>query len=108
KVFGYYLEVSRSNLALVPGTYVRKQTLANAERFVTAELKEMEARVLGTETRVDELEQELFVDLVGQVGQQAERLLATARAVGLLDVLSAWADLADERGYCRPELAADG
>ena len=108
KIFGYYIEVSRPNLQQVPEDYVRKQTLANGERFVTNQLKDMEARILSAESRVDELERELFLDLLRQVGEHAGRLLMAARAVARLDVLSAWADLAAERGYVRPELAPDG
>lgn len=108
KVFGYYIEVSNPNLAQVPDDYIRKQTLANAERFVTEELKEMEARILSAEARVEALERELFEELLEQLARRSERLLAAARAVALLDVLVAWADLAAERGYVRPELADDG
>src|SRR5205823_2776287 len=85
--------------------YVRKQTLANGERFVTNELKEMEARILSAESRAEELERELFLDLLRQVGERAARLLSAARAVARLDVLAAWADLAAERGYVRPRRA---
>src|SRR5205823_12078794 len=108
KVFGYYLEVSNPNLELVPSEYVRKQTLANGERFVTPELKEMEARILSAESRAQELEGELFVDLLRQVGHHATRLLAAAEAVALLDVLTSWADLAADQGYARPELVDEG
>jgi DNA mismatch repair protein MutS len=105
KVFGYYLEVSNPNLGLVPEEYVRKQTLANAERFVTVRLKEMEARILSAEARLHELEQELFAQLLQAVAAQAQRLLMATRAVAELDLFAALADLADERGYCRPALS---
>jgi DNA mismatch repair protein MutS len=108
KVFGYYLEVTRTNLAQVPPDYIRKQTVANGERFITSALKEMEARVLGAETRLQELERELYTELLAQVGAHGARLLSAARAIAQLDVFSAWADLASERDYARPELAGDG
>jgi DNA mismatch repair protein MutS len=108
KVFGYYLEVTRSNLAQVPPDYVRKQTLSNGERFITSAFKDMEARVLSAETRVQELEQELFDELLAQVGACSARLLSAARAIAQLDVIAAWAELASERGYVRPELVAEG
>ena len=108
KVFGYYIEVSNANRALVPDDYIRKQTLANAERFVTPELKEMEARILSAETRLEELEEELFEDLQRQVAAHAARLLAASRAVAELDVYAALADLAEARGYIRPQLEPVG
>jgi DNA mismatch repair protein MutS len=108
RIFGYYLEVTRPNLELVPQGYVRKQTLANGERFITEQLKEMEARVLSAETRLRELETELFQDLLRLVAVQSARLLAAARAVALLDVVVALADLAAERDYVRPTMVEQG
>jgi DNA mismatch repair protein MutS len=102
RVFGYGIEVSKTHLRLVPPEYVRRQTLVGGERFVTPELKEQEARVLGAEERTNRLEFELFDELRGAVAREADRLLRTARAVGLLDVLAALAHVARERGYVRP------
>jgi DNA mismatch repair protein MutS len=106
KVFGYYLEVSRSNLHLVPGHYIRKQTLVNAERFITADLKEYEARVLGAEEARLKREAELFQDLRRQLGREAPRLKKVAAALALLDVVSALAQVAAEQRYCRPLVLA--
>ncbi len=88
KVFGYYLEVSKANLHLVPPHYIRKQTLVNAERFITADLKDYESRVLGAEEIRVKREAELFLDLRRRLGQETPRLKQVARALGLLDVLS--------------------
>ncbi|HXF81882.1 MAG TPA: DNA mismatch repair protein MutS, partial [bacterium] len=104
KVFGYYLEVSKPNLHLVPADYIRKQTLTGAERFITAAMKEREAAILGAEERIAALEYELFVALREQVAAHAERLLATARAVAELDALLSLAEVADTAGYVRPEI----
>jgi DNA mismatch repair protein MutS len=104
RVFGYYLEVSRSNQARVPADYERRQTLANAERFVTPELKAWETKVLGAEERIAELEADLFAELRRQVSAASVRLYAAAAAVAELDVLAGLAELAERRGYVRPEL----
>ncbi len=104
KVFGYYLEATRANLASVPADYERRQTLANAERFVTPELKEMEAKVLGAEDRARALEYEGFVTVRREVAGHLDRLHGTTRALETLDVLAALADLAVERGYVRPKV----
>lgn len=104
KVFGYFLEVTRANLGSVPADYERRQTLANAERFVTPELKEMEAKVLGAEDRARALEYEAFLGLRRTVAGHLDRLQATAHALAALDVLAGLADLAVEGGYVRPRL----
>jgi DNA mismatch repair protein MutS len=104
RVFGYGIEVTRPNLSLVPADYVRKQTLSGAERFVTAELKEQERRLLGAEERLRQLEAELFAGLVAEVGVRQRALGENARALGILDTLLALADLAHDRGYVRPSL----
>lgn len=109
RVFGYYLEVTRPNLALVPeGRYERKQTLVNAERFVTPELKEYEALILGAEEKMAGLEYELFVAVREAVAAVATRLQATARLLATLDVLASLAEAAAEGGYCRPAIREDG
>ncbi len=104
KVFGYYIEVTRTHLHRVPEEYNRKQTIANGERFITTELKDMEAKILGGSDRLKELEAELFALLRADVAAQAPRLQRTAAALGELDALGALADLSGEHGYCRPEL----
>jgi DNA mismatch repair protein MutS len=106
KVFGYYLEVSRANLHLVPPDYIRKQTLVNAERFITADLKEYESRVLGAEEARLKRETELFQELRRQLGEEAPRLKHVARALGILDVCAALAELAALHRYSRPRVVA--
>ncbi len=104
KVFGYYIEVSKSNLELVPDNYQRKQTLVNAERFITPELKDQESKVLGADERSQELEHELFVALREQVAEESERIMLSARAGGELDMIASLAEAAVEYGYNRPEV----
>jgi DNA mismatch repair protein MutS len=107
KVFGYYLEVTRPNLRNVPPEYQRRQSLVSAERFVTPELKEREALILTAEARIDELEGELFQALLRKIGEQARPILRTVEAVADLDVLAGLADVAADRGWCRPSFAED-
>ncbi|HEV2425104.1 MAG TPA: DNA mismatch repair protein MutS [Terriglobia bacterium] len=107
-VFGYYIEVSKPNLPLVPADYERKQTLANAERFTMPELKELEAKILTAEERAQTLELELFREVRRQVAAEAPRVRRTARALAEIDVLACFARLAAERNYHRPEIDADG
>ncbi len=102
RVFGYAIEVSKASLARVPDDYVRRQTLVGAERFVTPELKEYEAKVIGAEERIIRLEFELFDEVRRSVAQETGALLQTARAVGTLDLLAALAEVAHQRGYVRP------
>jgi DNA mismatch repair protein MutS len=104
KVFGYYIEVTRGSLDRVPAEYIRKQTLANCERFVTPELKETESVVLNAETKINKLEYELFCDLRDRLLAYAARIQATAAAVAALDVLLAFAETAEKLGYVRPEV----
>jgi DNA mismatch repair protein MutS len=106
RVFGYGIEVSHAQSARVPEEYVRRQTLTGTERYVTAELKEYETKVLGADERRRRLEQELFDDVRGRVAAEARPLLATARALALLDVLSALAEVAHARGHVRPVVDA--
>jgi len=107
KVFGYYLEVTKSNIHLVPEGYIRKQTLVNAERYITPELKEREALILNVAERTQELETGLFRQVVSRLAAMSERLLATARAVAHLDAYLALAEVASIYKYVRPELADD-
>ncbi|MHB1169727.1 MAG: DNA mismatch repair protein MutS [Longimicrobiales bacterium] len=104
KVFGYFIEVTRANSARVPEDYERKQTLANAERYVTPELKSWEQKVLTAEERIASLEVKLFGELRQQVAAQTSRLQQTAGHVAALDVLTALAHLAERRDYVRPEV----
>src|SRR5262249_11449007 len=102
RVFGYAIEVGNAHAAKVPPDYLRRQTLVGAERYVTAELKEYESRVLGAEERIAQLEFALFAEVRSRVAAHAEALLRTARAVGTLDVLVGLAEVAHERGHVRP------
>jgi DNA mismatch repair protein MutS len=104
-IFGYYIEVSKPNLHLAPADYERKQTLVNAERFTTPELKELEAKILDAEERSQTLERELFVAIRGQVAAEARRIRQTAAVLAELDVLACFAHLAAERQYRRPEFS---
>lgn len=106
RVFGYAIEVSKTHLKLVPEDYIRRQTLVGAERFVTPELREQEAKVLGAEERTNRLEFELFDELRRNVAREADRLLCTARGLALLDGLAGLAHVARERGYVRPVVDA--
>jgi len=102
QVFGYYIEVTKSNLPLVPQHYERKQTLVNAERFVTPELKEFEAKVLGAEEAICQLEYRLFEEIREKVSDQTPRLQKTASAIAVIDILCSLAEVADRFDYNRP------
>jgi DNA mismatch repair protein MutS len=104
KVFGYYIEVTRANLHLVPDHYRRKQTIANGERYVTDDLEDLQAKILGADERIRALEAELFEDLRQRVAEQAPRLRELAGALADLDVHAALAELAHRHGYVRPAL----
>jgi DNA mismatch repair protein MutS len=104
QVFGYYLEVPHAQVKRVPGHYQRKQTLKNAERYVTAELKAWEEKILSAEEELRQREQELFAELRGRVAAQAGRLQRAGDVLARVDVLAALAELAAARDYCRPEL----
>ena len=107
KVFGYYIEVTKANSHLVPEEYIRKQTLVQAERYITPEMKEYESLVLSAEERIQEIERRLFDELCQQIGAQAGRLLGTARALARLDVVSALAEVAAQKAYVRPEVVKE-
>ncbi|MBI4588496.1 MAG: DNA mismatch repair protein MutS [Candidatus Rokubacteria bacterium] len=102
RVFGYSIEVSNANLSRIPAEYARRQTLVGAERFVTPELKEYEAKVLGAEERINRLEFELFEEVRAGVARETPALLGTARALGAVDVLAALAEVAHVQGHVRP------
>jgi DNA mismatch repair protein MutS len=106
-IFGYYIEVSKPNLPLVPGDYERKQTLTNAERFTTSELKQLEAKILDAEERSRTLELDLFREIRGRVAAEARRIRQTAAVLAELDVLACFAESAAERNYQRPEFSND-
>jgi DNA mismatch repair protein MutS len=107
-VFGYYIEVTRSNLDKVPAGYIRKQTIANGERFITPELKEMEGKILGAEERSQKLEYELFLRVREAVLARLAELQQSANALAQLDVLGAFAETARLYSYCRPKVGANG
>jgi len=102
QVFGYYIEVTRSNLHLVPEHYIRKQTLVNAERFITPELKEFETKVLGAEEAICQLEYRLFEEIRKRVSDETPRLQRTASAIAVIDILASMAEIADRYDYVRP------
>ncbi len=108
KVFGYYIEVSKSYYDQVPDAYIRKQTLAGCERYITQELKDLEHTVLTASDRVVALEYEIFMDLRAQVSARMERIQGTAAAVAELDALCSLASAAVKNNYCRPEVDEGG
>jgi len=107
KVFGYYLEVTHAHKDKVPPEWIRKQTLVNAERYITEELKAYEEKILGAEERLLALEQRLFIDLRDALAREVDRVQTNARVVAAIDVLSTFAEVAHLRGYTRPELYED-
>jgi len=108
KIFGYYIEVTNSNLNQVPTDYTRKQTLVNAERFITPELKEYEQKVLGAQEKIVEIEQRLFWEIRDQVAKHFEAIQATAQILAQLDVLLNFANLALLNNYVKPEINDGG
>jgi DNA mismatch repair protein MutS len=102
QVFGYYIEVTKSNLHLVPDHYTRKQTLVNAERFITPTLKEFETKVLGAEEAICQLEYRLFEEIRKKVSDETPRLQKTASAIAIIDVLGSMAEIADRYDYVQP------
>jgi len=106
RVFGYYIEVSRANLNLVPSDYIRKQTLAEAERFFTPELKEYESLILNAQEKIADLESTIFRQLCEQIGAMGEQILGTAAAIAQIDVLCSLAETAARRDYSRPVLTS--
>ncbi len=105
RVFGYYIEVTKSYFSLVPEEYIRKQTLANCERYITPELKEIEDNILGAEEKIVLLEYSLFVQIKDKIAEQLSRIKSTARALAEIDVLASLAEVADREGYCKPEVS---
>jgi len=107
KVFGYYIEVTKSNLSLVPENYIRKQTLANAERFITQELKEMEDTILGAESKIVDLEYQIFLDIRSRIAREVTRVKNTAMSIAELDAICSLAEVADIENYCKPIVTAE-
>ena len=108
KVFGYYIEVTKSNLSQVPERYVRKQTLTNAERYITEELKNLENQILGAEEKVIILEYNIFTKIREEIAKNIVRLQKTATLVSTLDVLSSFAQVAEDMNYCMPHVDNSG
>ena len=107
KVFGYYIEVTHANQDKIPADYIRKQTVKNAERYITPELKEYEEKVLTADERAKQLEYDLFIELRETVSTARRRIQATARMLAQIDVLAALAELARQRNYCLPEMVEE-
>ena len=108
RVFGYYIEVAKGQLGLVPDTYIRKQTLSTGERYITQELKELESKILGAKDRIVSLEYEIFTQLRNKISEQSPRVQKTAQAIAQLDVLCSFAHTAVHNHYCRPEVDLSG
>ena len=107
KVFGYFIEVTKSNLKLVPETFIRKQTISTGERYITPELKEYEEKVLGAEEKIASLEYEIFCELREKLAAESDRLQNCARRIAVVDVLCSLAEVAADLNYCRPHITAD-
>lgn len=108
KVFGYYIEVTKSFLSQVPERFVRKQTLANGERYITEELKKIEEELLGAEEKAVELEYNAFVEIRGKIAQNIKRLQQTSNVVSTLDVICSFAQVAEDMNYCMPTIDKSG
>ena len=104
QVFGYYLEVTKSYYDLIPENYIRKQTLSNCERFITPELKETERLVLNAETKINQLEYDLFLELRQNLQQYIGQIQKTSRAIASLDVLTSFAEVSEKYGYVKPQV----
>ena len=104
KVFGYFIEVSKSNIPNVPDNYTRKQTLANCERYITGELKEIENKILGAEERICQLEYSIFCDVREKVAGANIRIQKTAKALATIDTLCSFAEVASKNNYCMPQI----
>ena len=107
KIFGYTIEITKTHLSKAPKEYIRKQTIANGERFITEELKNFEERVLSSESKLKSLEESLFLHLRKKVASHSKELLQNARILGEIDVLLSFAIVAQKRGYTKPKVSAD-
>ena len=108
KVFGYYIEVTKSNVSLIPDRYIRKQTLTNGERYITEELKNLENQILGAEEKVINLEYNVFVGVRDKIESQVERLQKSAEVVSIIDALCSFATVAEDMNYVRPQVDNSG
>ena len=108
KVFGYFIEVTKSNLNMVPDRYIRKQTLTNAERFITEDLKNLENQILGAEEKVINLEYNAFTNIREEIAKNIKRLQKTAMVVSTVDVLTSFATVAEDMNYCMPKVNSQG
>src|SRR5271167_3954545 len=108
QIFGYYIEISKPNLHLAPADFERKQTLVNAERFTSPELKGYERKILAADERILEIERQLFIEIRADIASKALRLRKTAAAIAQLDVLASFAKMAADRNYARPEFNGTG
>ena len=107
KIFGYYIEITHANTESVPAEYIRKQTLVNAERYITPEMKEYETLVLNSQEQIHSLEIRLFRQICQEISKFAPEILASCMCIAVLDVLSCFAETSDNRRYCRPEMTND-
>ncbi|WP_425449683.1 DNA mismatch repair protein MutS [Dethiothermospora halolimnae] len=108
KVFGYYIELTKTNIDLAPDNYIRKQTLSNSERFITPELKEMESKILGAEEKMTTLEYQLFLEIRDEIKANIKRIQKTSKIVSTVDVLSSLATVAFKNNYIRPSINTEG
>ena len=108
KIFGYFIEITKSYLNMVPERYVRKQTLANCERYITEELSEIEARILGAEEKIVDLEYNLFVEIRNEIAKNIKRLQLSANVLSQTDTLLSFANVAEDMDYCMPEIGSHG
>ncbi|MFW6013971.1 MAG: DNA mismatch repair protein MutS [Candidatus Nanoarchaeia archaeon] len=102
KVFGYYIEITKTQLSSIPDSYIRKQTMVNAERFITEELKELETKIISAEERIKELEYELFEGIVEKIKKHTLNMQKTSSCIGTIDVLQSFADVSSAQGYTKP------
>ena len=108
KVFGYYIEITNTYKNMVPDTYIRKQTLTNGERYITEELKNLENQILGAEEKVIKLEFNAFDEIRKEIARNVKRLQKSAEVISTLDVISSFAQVAEDMNYCMPEVTSDG
>lgn len=108
KIFGYYIEVSKSNLNMIPDRYIRKQTLANGERFITEDLKELESQILGAQDKLVGLEYDIFIEIRNKISKQIERIQQTANIISILDVLASFAEVSSDYNYTMPIVDESG
>jgi len=107
KVFGYYIEISRSHTDQAPENYIRKQTLVNAERYITPEMKEYETLIINAEERIREIENRIFKSICNSLSKSSQKLLHTARSIAILDVFACFAETAIQNNYIKPEILQD-